>query len=138
MFCFDVEVHLNATYRTDSRIPEPLLRIGQERVQPGDTFTYLCTLQLEAASARDALEMAYLAGNARDSDVPGSREYDRYASRSMIVGDVVLVHTPDGPLIAYVDSVGWVDIEDIDPYSLTPGEPSGQHYGQHNRQETAR
>ena len=118
---FDVEFHLNET-TTAEGIPAPWIRIGQDRVQPGDTFRYVTTVQLSAPSARATLEMAFEAGNGQD--VPGSREFDRYTDRNMCVGDVIVVHTPDGVLVAYADSCGWVDIEDIEEYNLTIGEPS--------------
>ena len=120
---FDVELHLNET-TTYEGYPAAFMRIGRDKVEAGDSFRYVTTLRLEAPTARATLEMAFAAGNANDVDVPGSREYDRYGERSLSVGDVVVVHTPDGPLIVWVDSIGWRDIEDIDLYNLTIGEPT--------------
>jgi hypothetical protein len=123
---YDVEIHLNETYDIGGT-RAPALRKGTECALPSDYFAYLCTLKLTADSPQDALQKAFKAGTATGGDVQGSRTYDRYADRSMAVGDAVIVHTPpDGVLIAYVGAVKaeWVNITHRNDFnSITPGEP---------------
>ncbi len=42
----------------------------------------------------------------------------------MSAGDVLAIHTPDGPLFTYATAGGWVTLRDISDYYITPGEPS--------------
>ena len=122
---YDVEIHHNNTYSL-AGVRSPALREGIARALPTDYFEYLCTLRLTAGTPEIAFQMAFRAGTAREFDLPGSREYDRYAERSIAVGDVAIVHTPDGVRIAYIGpNAEWIDITGRNDFtSITPGEPS--------------
>ncbi len=67
---FDVEFHHNVSCIANGEL-SIFNRAGQPVVQPGDTFTYVCTIQLEAESAEVARDRAFAAGNL--PYVPGAR-----------------------------------------------------------------
>lgn len=86
---------------------------GRPRLVAGDRLRAVVVLDLPAASAQGAASAAFAAGNSPYAD-PGVEAYAAARVRSLSVGDVVIVETPDGPAAFACDSFGWssVDLRD--------------------------
>lgn len=83
----------------------------------GDTLTVVGSLTLtEATDASSAAELSFVAGNA-PHDTPAVLEYRSWRVRSLSVGDVVRVHTPEGPVAVVCESTGWAPI-DLAEYTI--------------------
>lgn len=88
----------------------PFSRIGGSKARAGDRLRKVVTLTLETAyGSRGAADAAFVAGNSPYSD-QGVAEYRTAQVRSLSVGDVVVVHTPDGPGVYACESDGWQDV----------------------------
>lgn len=101
-------VEANAGY---GESPAAFSRLGGlKKARSGDRLRKVVTLMLETAyGSRGAAEAAFVAGNSPYSD-QGVTEYRAAQVRSLSVGDVVVVHTPDGPGAYACESQGWQDV----------------------------
>jgi hypothetical protein len=99
-------------------VPEESLAIfvravGDPRLRRADTLTTVGTLTVEAEGSRAAAEEACVAGNT-PGETAESRRYDAWGVRSLSVGDVVVVTTPDGAAAYECHICGWrtLDLRD--------------------------
>lgn len=119
---FTADIYLNETpvIVGGVRLPSGLRCALLSPVQPGELLVHVGTLDVAAESAQAALEVVFDIGNGA-SDEPGeSAAYYAFARRSMSVGDVVMIHTPDGPQVSACASAGWDSIEDPAAYGIIP------------------
>lgn len=83
--------------------------------RPGDRLYFAALLRVQAMSARAAAEEAFAAGNgvgahAADYAAQLAGAPDD-ALRSVSVGDVVVVETPDGPAAFACEGLGWASVD---------------------------
>ena len=116
---FTADIHLNVTPVVIGGVLVPgALHFTPAR--PGDLLVHVGTLEVEAESTETVLEVVFDIGNGM-SDEPGDSDtYYELARRSLSVGDVVVIHTPDGPLIRACASAGWDSIENPAAYGIIP------------------
>lgn len=97
-------------------------RFGRDvpRCQPGDQLDRVALLLLDAPTAARAADAAFAAGNSPYDTDPGVLEYRAAEVRSLCVGDVVVVHTPDGPAAYACEPIGWTSVNLAD-FEVVPG-----------------
>jgi hypothetical protein len=134
---FQVDIYLNETttaeaaangdedcarlVRADSGYGEGLAIFSRLRrsaaARPGDRLRHVHTATVTAPSSLWAADVAFALGNGAHAD---SDAYYAHRIRSVSVGDVVVVHTPDGPAPHACQSSGWADVALAD-FEITEG-----------------
>lgn len=93
---------------------------GDTRTHKGDRLHLILSLNLEAESTVGAAEAAFAAGNSPYDDDDGVLIYRAKMVRSLSCGDVVVVHSPDGPATYSCESIGWESVDFGDFAILAP------------------
>ncbi len=122
-FPFAIDLYLNVTTVADARAagddgvadldgrdtsPAIFCRFGfGARHRAGDRLRFVERFDVVATSALYAAEVGFAIGNLDADRHPDAEVYRSHHVRSVSVGDVVVVHTPDGPAAYAVESFGF-------------------------------